>query len=117
MEVKYFKEKLEEEKKRIEENLSTIAKPSSKDKEDWETTPEDLNVMVADRNELADVFEEKENKEALEVEIEERLNKVKRALQRIEDGTYGTCKEGCIIEPRRLEADPSAETCIKHAGS
>ncbi len=112
--TKHFKQKLEEEKEQLEKILSGIAKPDPENPDDWKTTPDDLNVMTTDQSEMADVFEESQNKEARERETEERLNKVKDALKRIEDNSYGMCTEGCKIEEKRLEADPTATTCIKH---
>ncbi len=115
MDIKHFKTKLEEEKSKLENELSKIAKPDTQDPEDWKTERSDLNVMTTDRNEMADVFEEAENKESIEFELEERLNKIKSALKRIKEGTYGVCKDGCKIEKERLEANPAAETCINHS--
>jgi DnaK suppressor protein len=42
-----------------------------------------------------------------------RMMLVQRALERIEQGEYGDCL-GCgePIDPRRLEADPTATRCI-----
>ena len=59
---------------------------------------------------------ELENQEALEViertEIAE-IRQIEAALQRISQGTYGTCtKCGGAIDPRRLKALPTAATCI-----
>src|SRR5689334_25306130 len=59
---------------------------------------------------------ELENQEALEVidrnEIAE-IGRIEGALQRISEGTYGTCvKCGGAIDPRRLRALPIAATCI-----
>jgi RNA polymerase-binding protein DksA len=47
---------------------------------------------------------------------EERvLQAIDRALQRIEDGSYGTCARcGKEIPEERLEARPWAELCIEH---
>jgi RNA polymerase-binding transcription factor DksA len=46
----------------------------------------------------------------------DRLEQVNTALQRIEDGTYGTCEVcGNKIGERRLDAEPAAITCINHA--
>ena len=43
------------------------------------------------------------------------LNQVRDALQRIEDGTFGTCTvDGGPIEPARLEAIPWTPYCLKH---
>lgn len=111
-----YKIKLLEEKDRIEKELSKIARRNPQDPDDWQTKPENLNVMTSDPAELADVFEEAQNKEALEKELEERLNKVGAALERIENEKYGTC-ETCSekIEEARLVADPAAITCIEHS--
>ncbi|MDP3762692.1 MAG: TraR/DksA C4-type zinc finger protein [bacterium] len=40
------------------------------------------------------------------------------SLRRIEKGAYGICATGGEkIEEKRLEANPLAETCIKHSGA
>jgi RNA polymerase-binding protein DksA len=45
-----------------------------------------------------------------------RLEQINAALDRIDDGTYGTCtKCGKDIDPRRLEAEPAAHLCIDDA--
>ena len=42
------------------------------------------------------------------------LAEIDRALERIEDGTYGTCTRcGKPIEPDRLEVIPYATLCIE----
>ncbi|MDD5033064.1 MAG: TraR/DksA C4-type zinc finger protein [Candidatus Pacebacteria bacterium] len=116
MDTNYYKEKLEEEKKRLEEGLLKIAKPDPEEPGDWETTPTDLNIMASDKNEIADVFEESITKEAVESELEERLNDVKDALKKIESGAYGVCETcGEKINEERLKAEPAAKNCIKHA--
>jgi DnaK suppressor protein len=47
--------------------------------------------------------------------LTETLAQVRDALQRIEDGTYGTCTVcGRPIEPARLEAIPWTPYCLKH---
>jgi RNA polymerase-binding transcription factor DksA len=56
------------------------------------------------------------NQEALEViersDIRE-IRQIQATLKRIADGRYGTCvKCGGSIDPRRLEALPTAATCI-----
>jgi RNA polymerase-binding transcription factor DksA len=117
MDTNYFKTKLEEEKTKLERELSRIARRDPQNPEDWKTKPEDYNIIVSDKNELADTFEESANKEALEVELEDRLNFVNEALKKIEENKYGVCEAGgCPIEKKRLEADPAAKTCIKHSG-
>ena len=47
-----------------------------------------------------------------------QLREIDAALRRIEDGSYGEC-ERCEkpINPRRLDADPTARLCIDCASS
>jgi DnaK suppressor protein len=61
----------------------------------------------------------REHQLSLMATIQERLVQVERALERIESGTYGKCETcGQPISPERLEAFPSATTCVacKRAG-
>ena len=75
----------------------------------------EMNPMVSDQSELADMFEELETQAGLEYQLEERLKKVNAALKRIEDGSYGVCTVcGEKIDEKRLEANPLAKNCIKH---
>lgn len=53
-----------------------------------------------------------------EMRIRERegrfIGKIKKALQKIDDGTYGICEEcGEPISEKRLEARPVAMLCIE----
>ncbi len=42
-----------------------------------------------------------------------QLERIKRALHRIESGTYGVCLEcDATIAPKRLQAVPEAELCV-----
>lgn len=51
---------------------------------------------------------------ALRQDMEQQMDAVKDALDRIEDGTYGTCKScGKEIPVERLEAIPSTTMCIE----
>ena len=44
------------------------------------------------------------------------LREVEAAVSRVEAGTYGACTVcGDAIPPARLEARPSAPTCLRHA--
>lgn len=111
-----FKKLLEEEKIKLEKELSLIARKNPENPEDWEVKAPEMNPMVSDQSELADMFEELETQAGLEYQLEERLKKVNAALKRIEDGGYGVCSVcGEKIDEKRLEANPLADTCIKHA--
>jgi RNA polymerase-binding protein DksA len=114
--IEYFREKLEEQKKHLEKDMERVGRKNLNAPGDWELSPLDLNTETADPNELADTFEELENRSALEDKIEERLMAVNAALSRIKRGTFGycsVCKEE--IEEKRLKVNPTAKTCIKHA--
>ena len=59
--------------------------------------------------------EQTENK-SLASRLRRELDEVEVALRRIDEGTYGTCTEcNAEIAPARLEAMPTASTCISHA--
>lgn len=114
--LEYFKKKLEGRKKELEGALSYVAQKNPANPEDWETTEPDMNVMISDKNELADIFEEFENRAAIEDKLEEKLTFVKEALERIKKGTYGICEEdGEMIDEKRLEVYPTAKNCLEHA--
>jgi len=50
--------------------------------------------------------------------LELTLTKVERALEKIEDGTYGLCDEcGQPIAPARLNAAPESTLCVQCAGN
>ncbi len=49
----------------------------------------------------------------LEGNIRDSLEAVRRALARIDDGTYSTCERcGSVIDEERLKAIPTATLCI-----
>ncbi len=114
--LEYFKKKLEEEKTRLEEELARVGKRNPAIKGDWEPTPGEMDTRTSEQSELADKFEEFENRSAIEVHLEEKLNEVIGALGRIKKGNYGVCTF-CNekIEEKRIEANPAAATCVKHS--
>lgn len=108
-----YKTKLEEEKKLLEEELSSMGKFDG-ETNDWEATPEsEVKAQdVEDEGDMADRAEDYEERSSALNVLEIRLNDIKKALSKIESGEYGTC-EICNnkIEEARLEANPSARTC------
>lgn len=53
---------------------------------------------------------------ALSEHTERELAEIQRSLEKIEDGTYGTCEQcGKAIPLERLEAHPTAQRCIEHS--
>ena len=56
--------------------------------------------------------------DAVAAGLRDRLAALDRALQRVEDGTYGrSIRSGALIPDERLEADPAAELTVQEAAS
>jgi|SRR3989344_6148931 len=116
MQIDIYKNKLEEERARLERELRAVGQKNQDVAGDWEATPGDTE-KEADPSDGADQIEEYEERSAVEFQLEERLRNVTDALARIEAGTYGTCRRGGVthpIEEARLAANPAAETCMAH---
>ncbi len=78
---------------------------------------EDLaEPLDRDSDEAAIEKEDDENLEAQGSLISKEIASVKRALERIRDGSYGICVRcGSEIAPARLAARPEAALCIECA--
>ena len=97
----------------IEEQLAEHGKKVGGD---WQGTPKGFEAGEADESETADRMEELSINVPLVEELERRLKDVKDAIVKMEGEVYGICeKSGEEIPFDRLEADPAARTCIKHA--
>jgi RNA polymerase-binding transcription factor DksA len=73
---------------------------------DFDQNFADSSQVTAERGEV----------EALAAKLRETLADVERALQKIDEGTYGTCERcGQAIAEARLEAMPAARYCINCA--
>ena len=82
---------------------------------DWVATPEDVERNEADPNVVADRNEDWAERRSTLAALETRFNNIKRALQKITDGTFGTCEVcGEAIAADRLAANPAARTCSEH---
>jgi DnaK suppressor protein len=54
--------------------------------------------------------------DAVAAGLRDRLRAIDRALQRVEDGSYGrSIRSGAPIPDERLEADPAAELTVQEA--
>ena len=104
-----LKNKLLEEKNKIESQLTRFAKPTEIEG-NYETKFENIGE---DTDENASEVEEYADNLALENTLEKELKKINNALEKIANGTYGICKNcGQEIEIERLRAYPAAENCI-----
>jgi len=105
-----LRQKLIEEKKRIEENISKTESAKKGTDREYETKFEDID---RDQEENADEMEMYESNMAVDESMKEELKKINAALERIKEGTYGLCKNcGKEIPVERLRAYPQAERCL-----
>jgi len=105
-----LKQKLLDEKKRIEQNLSPIEKKEKGTDREYETKFEEID---RDQEENADEMEMYESNLAVDESMKAELEKIDAALSRIENGTYGicsNCKKEIPLE--RLKAYPQANRCL-----
>jgi len=115
-EIEIFKKKLLAEKAGLEKELGSIGQRDPNTKGVWDASTSSMEVDAADENEVADKLEEYESNNSILNQLDNQLNEVNAALDRIEKGTYGICEKcGKPIEKDRLEANPSARFSIKHA--
>lgn len=104
-----LKERLLEEKKRLEGELSRFA-DSTGTAGSYETRIEDMGT---DPDENASEVEEYVDNLGLEQNLESQLRDVTLALEKMDHGTYGVCEvTGDEISRERLEAYPAARTAI-----
>jgi DnaK suppressor protein len=115
MNTSIYKEALEKEKALLETELSGLGKRDPGNPSDWIPVKPEGDEFGADRNDNADIIEDMGDNSAALNELEGRLQLVEKALDKIEDGTYGVCEAcGEEIEADRLKANPAATTCKVH---
>lgn len=113
--MKEFKVRLEAMLGDLTEELKAIGINDPHNPSDWIAVPEGVDTHEADSDLVADVVEEWDGRQALVATLERRFNDIRRALQKIDAGTFGTCEMGNeAIENDRLEANPAARTCKTH---
>jgi DnaK suppressor protein len=102
-ELQVFKKKLTQEKALILQTLSPKMDPSPKTGD-----PEGGDVC-----DIASSDRERELRLRLSERDREKLRAVEDALERLEEGSFGTCEEcGCKIPPARLKVMPFATVCV-----
>ncbi len=105
--------RLGEEREELATQLATIVEDA------FSTTQSDLSGDVGVDDESADAGSatfEREKDLSIEQNVRDLLDKIDRALTRIEAGTYGICEVcGKPIEKTRVKALPYVDLCIKDA--
>ena len=117
IDYEYFKNKLEQEKTLVEEELAKVGRRNPDNLSDWEATPpiDRDSSSQADENVTADNIEAYEDNVAILNTLETRYNDLKSGLDKIKHRVYGLCQVcQSEIEVERLEANPSARTCKAH---
>ena len=107
---------LAEEVIKLENELKTVGRKNPRNLGDWEAVEGgETTVDNAEDGDIAESIETYENNSAILEQLETRFNEVKRALEKIEEGTFGKCEVcGMEIESARLSANPAAKTCKSH---
>jgi RNA polymerase-binding protein DksA len=107
-----LKQRLEDDKRRLEVEIADVA---ARPNEYRETEDSFYGNHLADS--ATETFEE-EKAVALEAHLCGLLNQVESALSRMANGTYGICEScGKPIAIERLEALPYATTCLACASN
>ncbi len=112
-EIDELRDRLEQEHAELEEQLTTIEDSS------FAATQSDLSGDVGLDDESADAGTatfEREKDLSIEQNVRDLLQKIERALHKIDAGTYGICERcGKPIEKARIKALPYVDLCIKDA--
>ncbi len=105
-----IKQLLLEEEARLEKELGQVATKSVHGSDDYNTVMP--NYGDKDDENALEVAEYTANK-PLELSLEKTLRDVKKALERLDQGTYGICKY-CDkpIDEKRLLARPTSSACV-----
>ncbi|MEO8477055.1 MAG: TraR/DksA C4-type zinc finger protein [Actinomycetota bacterium] len=105
--------RLQEEEVELQAQLTTI------EEDTFATTQSEMVGDVGLDDESADAGTatfEREKDLSIENNVRDLLQKIERALARIEGGTYGVCDRcGKAIEKARVKALPYVDLCIKDA--
>jgi RNA polymerase-binding transcription factor len=112
-EVAELRARLEEERDELAAQLTGIEEDS------FATTQSELAGDVGLDDEAADAGTatfEREKDLSIEQNVRDLLQKIERALKRMDEGTYGLCERcGKPIEKARIKALPYVDLCIKDA--
>lgn len=112
--IEESKEKLLSEQKRLKGILSKENTADGKKEFPGDYKPA-FDELGNEEGDNASEIENFGNQLGVTENLEAQLAKVEAALARIENGNYGSCSMGDEIEEDRLRANPSADTCMKHA--
>lgn len=114
MNIETYKQKLETELAEVEKELHDIA-VLDPETNTWIAIPAPVGDDTADDNDVADRFEDFEERSEILTSLSERWIEIKDALGKIDTDEYGKCSVcGKEIEEDRLIANPASKTCKGH---
>src|ERR1700687_137002 len=112
MELGHSRQRLDEERDRLEQLRAGFEKDHLTDESENESLSE-LSHHAQHQADLGSETFERERDFSLLEQIEAELSDVEHALRRIDDGSYGTCEAcGKLIDDARLEVVPAARFCV-----
>jgi len=107
IDTKPFKKRLLAMREEVEQ-LSEVTEDARK--------PVELDQSMVGRLSRMDALQEQAMQLATEERRHSELQRIDAAMQRIVEGEFGECVScGEVIEPKRLEHDPTMPTCIECA--
>ncbi|MES2023353.1 MAG: TraR/DksA C4-type zinc finger protein [Patescibacteria group bacterium] len=114
LDKKKIKEQLEKERDLLLGEMKDMGKLNPETGE-WEATPQEQDTPETDSNNMADRFEDFEERSSMIKDLGARLNNILRAIKGVNRESFGKC-EVCKkdIEKDRMDANPAARTCKKH---
>jgi DnaK suppressor protein len=108
MELERARSLLTAEQTRLQKSLSDVGAAQAQDRE--------AETETGDTSDPAQPLEAQGIDDAVAASLRDQLAGVERALQRVDDGTYGrSLRSGVPIPDERLEVDPSAELTVEEA--
>ncbi len=114
MQYTHHKEALLRRQNELATELASLGIHDPHNTSDWVAIPSS-STEEPDSNDAADMVEELEEREGTLAALETEWNDIRRALAKMDAGTYGICEiSGDPIEEERLAANPAARTCIAH---
>ena len=109
--IEEMKQELTKERGRLEAELKGVAHRDKHTGPNY--NPNFPSYGDKEEDNAAEVADFTDN-QAVEHTLEEKLDDVVKALERVAAGTYGTCKYcGQEIDERRLKARPESASCVK----
>lgn len=105
-----MKQVLQEKGRKLQAELEALTGQSASGADEYQLTPPDYGTDEDENSaEVATFTTDLSVKEVLE----SSLRDVRAALERLAQGTYGTCKYcGQPIDERRLRARPASSSCV-----